>query len=50
MEEALEKLNESIEILRQLQRDSGSQEEYDKYERLVKHLNHTYDTLVLIGG
>lgn len=43
------KLGLTIEDLRALQQDSGSAEEYDKLNLIIKTLNEVYDVLVNIG-
>jgi hypothetical protein len=48
--EATEELGMCINEIRMMQCNSGSKEEYDKYEKIIKYLNIAYDTLVLIGG
>jgi hypothetical protein len=47
--DTLHKLGLTIEDLRTLQQNSGSGDEYDKFNNIIKNLNEVYDFLVNIG-
>lgn len=49
MSEALDNVNTMIEALHRLRMDSGSQEEYKKFDEMIAMLNKIYDQLVLLG-
>jgi hypothetical protein len=49
MNELLLDLGYAIEFIRDKQKDSGSVDEWNEFESIIKTLNNTYDKLVYIG-